>query len=58
MSLDSSDLHRLGPGKEFALKANKVINIDHHITNDNFGDINIVSPSSAATGEIIYEFIN
>lgn len=58
VSLDSSDLHRLGPGKEFALKANKVINIDHHITNDNFGDINIVSPSSAATGEIIYDFIN
>lgn len=57
ISLDSSDLNRLGLGKEFALKAKKVINIDHHITNDNFGDINIVSPSSAATGEIIFEFI-
>ncbi|MCF6464692.1 DHH family phosphoesterase [Clostridium sp. Cult2] len=57
ISLDSSDLDRLGLGKEFALKAKKVINIDHHITNNNFGDINIVSPSSAATGEIIYELI-
>lgn len=57
ISLDSSDLNRLGLGKEFAVKAKRIINIDHHITNDNFGDINIVSPSSAATGEIVYEFI-
>lgn len=58
ISLDCSDLGRLGIGKEFALKANIVINIDHHISNDNFGHINIVSPSSAATAEIVYDFIN
>ncbi len=57
ISLDSSDMDRLGLGKEFALKANKIINIDHHITNDKFGDINIISTSSGATGEIIYQFI-
>ena len=57
IALDSSDIDRLGLGKQFALKADRIINIDHHITNDNFGDINIVSNSSGATGEIIYEFI-
>lgn len=57
ISLDSSDVERLGIGKEFLLKANKVINIDHHITNDNFGDINIVSPSSSSTAEIVYNII-
>lgn len=57
ISLDSSDLDRLGIGKEFTLKAKKIINIDHHITNENFGHINIVSPSSAATAEIVYDFI-
>lgn len=57
ISLDSSDIDRLGLGKNFALKADKVINIDHHISNDKFGDVNIVSPSSAATGEIIYQII-
>lgn len=57
IALDSSDIDRLGLGEKFALKADKIINIDHHITNDNFGDINIVSASSGATGEIIYEFI-
>ena len=57
ISLDSSDLDRLGIGKEMALKANKIINIDHHITNNNFGDINIVDPLASATGELIYSLI-
>ena len=57
ISLDSSDTERLGSGKEFLQKAKKVINIDHHITNDNFGDINIVSPSSSSTAEVVYKLI-
>ena len=57
IALDSSDIDRLGLGKEFASKADKIINIDHHVTNDNFGHINIISTSSGATGEIVYEFI-
>jgi len=57
ISLDSSDIERLGPGKELLRKAKKVINIDHHVTNDNFGDINIVLPDASATGEIVYKFI-
>jgi phosphoesterase RecJ-like protein len=56
-ALDSSDIDRLGIGKEFALKAKRIVNIDHHITNTNFGNINIISSSSGATGEIVYEFI-
>ena len=57
IALDSSDIDRLGIGKEFALKAKRIVNIDHHITNTNFGHINIISSSSGATGEIVYEFI-
>lgn len=57
ISLDSSDVERLGPGKELLKKAKKIINIDHHVTNNGFGDINIVLPSASATGEIVYKFI-
>ena len=32
----------------------KIINIDHHRSNDGFGDLNWIDPSSAATGEMIY----
>jgi len=30
-----------------------VINIDHHITNTRFGDLNLVDPSACATAEIV-----
>ncbi|MBI4994494.1 DHH family phosphoesterase [Candidatus Peregrinibacteria bacterium] len=33
-----------------------VINIDHHASNDNFGQINIVNSDAASTTEILYEF--
>lgn len=39
-------------------KVCKIINIDHHFGNTDFGDINIVDPSKSATAEILYEFIN
>lgn len=34
-----------------------VINIDHHIDNRFFGDINLVNPSAAATCELVYYLI-
>jgi len=33
------------------------INIDHHISNDNFGDINVVDDGAVSTTQIIYEFL-
>jgi phosphoesterase RecJ-like protein len=33
-----------------------IINIDHHASNDNFGTVNIVDPSSASTTLILYRF--
>ncbi|NLJ79185.1 MAG: bifunctional oligoribonuclease/PAP phosphatase NrnA [Tissierellia bacterium] len=56
IALDCADIDRLGPGKALALRARHLINIDHHITNDNFGDINIIA-ESAATGELVYDLI-
>lgn len=34
----------------------KVINIDHHASNDSFGDINILDDSKASTAEVLYQF--
>lgn len=33
------------------------INIDHHVSNDMYGDINYVDSASASTSEIIYELL-
>ncbi|HNZ86531.1 MAG TPA: bifunctional oligoribonuclease/PAP phosphatase NrnA [bacterium] len=33
---------------------NGIVNIDHHATNNNYGDINIVIPKASSTSEIVY----
>jgi len=55
--LDSSDLDRLGLFKEEVSKSSQIINIDHHITNQLFGTLNLVDSNAAATGEIIYHIM-
>lgn len=35
-----------------------LINIDHHISNAYFGDVNIVDPEAAATGEILFQMLS
>ncbi|MDR1616313.1 MAG: bifunctional oligoribonuclease/PAP phosphatase NrnA [Syntrophomonadaceae bacterium] len=56
--LDCSDLGRLGDktGKIVA-GCSECINIDHHMTNNYFGDLNYVDSGAAATGEIIIELL-
>lgn len=35
----------------------ELVNIDHHVTNDNYGDINYVDIKAAATAEIVFELL-
>jgi|TARA_B100001093_G_scaffold152848_1_gene145681 phosphoesterase RecJ-like protein len=54
--LDSADKLRLGKGFWEALEGNElVINIDHHISNTGYADINYVDADSPATGQIVYQ---
>lgn len=52
VTVDCADLKRLGP--VFAKLDRKVfLNIDHHISNTNFAEHNLVDGASAAAGEIL-----
>ncbi|MDX1468896.1 MAG: bifunctional oligoribonuclease/PAP phosphatase NrnA [Acidimicrobiia bacterium] len=55
--LDVGAPDRLGELAAIAAKAGTVLVLDHHVTNDGFGDIAIVEPSAAATGEIVYRLL-
>ncbi len=53
--LDCADIGRLGENcKDLFLKSNFKLNIDHHKTNTEFGDLNLVDSSSPATGEVLF----
>jgi len=55
--LDCADIKRIRIDEEkIRENAQFVINIDHHLGNTNFGDINIVESSKSATAEIIFSF--
>ncbi len=57
ISIDCSDLERLGTRKKYILNTQNTLNIDHHKTNTQFAKVNIIDSKAAATGEIIYEVI-
>lgn len=54
--LDCPTLKRTGrAGKLIKDKAKLVINIDHHVSNENFADINWVEPNASSAGEMVYK---
>lgn len=52
--LDCGDEERLGKCSDLLKKTNCIVNIDHHITNTKFGNINIVDVLASSVGEILY----
>lgn len=53
--LDCPTLKRIGRVKDLISKGKFVINIDHHISNEKFGDINWVDPNASSAGEMVFK---
>lgn len=58
IALDCAEEHRLGRNKKLMDGANFIINIDHHLSNTNYGNINMVDSDAAATAELVYILID
>src|SRR3990172_5950699 len=54
-AVDCGKKDRLGKGFVDLKGPGCIINLDHHTTNDRFGDINVIMPKASATGEVIYD---
>lgn len=56
--LDSGDLRYAGIDKHIQNleKRPTILNIDHHTTNEYFGDLNLVIPTASSTTQILYHF--
>lgn len=55
--LDAGDLSRIGQAHEAVLSAPRLVNIDHHLAAEPFGDVRLVDATAAATGEIVYDLL-
>ncbi|MBU1627058.1 bifunctional oligoribonuclease/PAP phosphatase NrnA [bacterium] len=52
--LDCSDFERTNFSSDDKSRIKNLINIDHHLSNSYFGDINIIDPHASSTGEMVY----
>jgi bifunctional oligoribonuclease and PAP phosphatase NrnA len=53
--LDNAVRNRAGKAIQAVAHADVWINIDHHITNEHYGDLNYIDANSPATGQILFE---
>jgi phosphoesterase RecJ-like protein len=58
VTFDCGSLARLGELDVAAKSARQLIVLDHHISNDRFGTINLVVPEAAATGAVVLQLID
>ena len=52
--LDCADLKRIGSVYRQMDLSKPTFNIDHHASNDNFADVNLVQPNASSAAEILY----
>lgn len=57
IGLDADGSDRLGSAEPIVLAQPVVIDIDHHTGPDPYGYVQVVDPSAAATGELVYQLL-
>lgn len=55
ITVDCADFGRIG--KQFETARKPHINIDHHITNEQFGELNLVEPQAVATAAVLTDHL-
>jgi len=54
--LDAGSFSRIREGVRRS-EFKTLVNVDHHFSNDSYGDYNLVLPEASATGEVVYHLI-
>jgi len=55
IAVDVAAKDRMNDMQEIYFNAKNTANIDHHITNNHYGNINIVNGHASSAGEVVYE---
>jgi bifunctional oligoribonuclease and PAP phosphatase NrnA len=57
LALDTSTKERLGRVLKATGKVTTWLNVDHHVSNHRYGDLNYIDDSAPATGQIVYDYL-
>lgn len=55
ITVDVAAIDRISDMKPLFDRAKMTVNIDHHKTNNNFGDLNYVLPEASSAGEVLFK---
>jgi bifunctional oligoribonuclease and PAP phosphatase NrnA len=55
---DAGNMERSGTSVRHIATHATIVNIDHHLTNAMFGDINVIDPDAAAVGEMVVDMLD
>lgn len=55
--VDCADFQRVGLTHRFFADDALILNIDHHPTNNGYGQVNLIKPDAAATAEILFDLL-
>jgi phosphoesterase RecJ-like protein len=55
---DAGNMERSGTSVRHIAAHATIVNIDHHLTNAMFGDINVIDPDAAAVGEMVVDMLD
>lgn len=58
IATDVATCERMGKGFLLYKKSKVKINIDHHKSNNNYGDINIINPQASSASEVVLDVLN
>jgi phosphoesterase RecJ-like protein len=56
--LDCSELERVGDEAPRIGAMKRIINIDHHISNNGFCDLQLIEPHASSTGELVFRLLD
>jgi phosphoesterase RecJ-like protein len=57
IAIDTSTWQRVGTAAQRIGKKQHFINIDHHVSNEKFADINWIVPDAPASGQIVHDLV-
>ncbi|GAC1658842.1 MAG: bifunctional oligoribonuclease/PAP phosphatase NrnA [Candidatus Dormibacteraceae bacterium] len=55
---DAGNMERSGTSVRHIATHATIVNIDHHLTNAMFGDVNVIDPDAAAVGEMVVDMLD
>ena len=56
-TFDCATTARFGDKQDLVDRTPMVVNVDHHVSNEGFGTINLIEPDASATGQVVYDLL-